>query len=174
MTTDNTLTKLNEMRMSAMAETFREQLRNPEYQELSFEDRFGLLVDIEWSRRQNNKLDRLIKQAELRDTQACIEDIEYHPDRKLDKAQILRLSTGNYIEEHHNIILMGASGNGKTYLACAFGIAACRQFYKVKYTRLPDLLDELAIARGEGTYRKVMKKYKNVNLLILDEWLLLR
>jgi DNA replication protein DnaC len=65
---------------------------------------------------------------------------------------------------------MGASGNGKTYLACAFGIAACRQFYKLKYIRLPDLLDELAIARGEGTYRKVMKKYKNVNLLILDEW----
>ncbi|PAF18470.1 AAA family ATPase, partial [Shouchella clausii] len=96
-------------------------------------------------------------------------DIEYHPDRKLDKAQILRLATGNYIEEHHNIILMGASGNGKTYLSCAFGIAACRQLYKVKYIRLPDLLDELAIARGEGTYRKVMKKYKNVNLLILDE-----
>lgn len=172
MTTDNTLTKLNEMRMSAMAETFREQLRNPEYQELSFEDRFGLLVDIEWSRRQNNKLDCLIKSAEFRDTQACIEDIEYHPDRKLDKAQILRLATGSYIEENHNIILMGASGNGKTYLACAFGIAACRQFYKVKYIRLPDLLDELAIARGEGTYRKVMKKYKKVNLLILDEWLL--
>ncbi|GAA0504518.1 IS21-like element ISPsy14 family helper ATPase IstB [Salinibacillus aidingensis] len=172
MTTDNTLTKLNEMRMNAMAETFREQLRNPEYQELSFEDRFGLLVDIEWSRRQNSKLDRLIKSAELRDTQACIENIEYHPDRKLDKTQILRLATGNYIEEHHNIILMGASGNGKTYLACAFGIAACRQFYKVKYIRLPDLLDELTIARGEGTYRKVMKKYKKVNLLILDEWLL--
>lgn len=138
MTTDNTLTKLNEMKMAAMAETFREQLRDPEYQELSFEDRFGLLVDIEWSRRQNNKLDRLIKSAEFRDTQACIEDIEYHPDRKLDKAQILRLASGNYIEEQHNIILMGASGNGKTYLACAFGIAACRQFYKVKYIRLPD------------------------------------
>lgn len=89
-----------------------------------------------------------------------------------NKAQILRLASGGYIEENHNIILMGASGNGKTYLACAFGMAACRQFYKVKYTRLPDLLDELAVARGEGTYRKVMKKYKKVNLLILDEWLL--
>ncbi|MFK3958829.1 IS21-like element helper ATPase IstB [Guptibacillus hwajinpoensis] len=172
MTTDNTLTKLNEMRMSAMADTFRDQLRNPEYQELSFEDRFGLLVDIEWSRRQNSKLERLIKSAELRDTQACIEDITYFSDRRLDKAQILRLATGNYIEEHHNIILMGASGNGKTYLGCAFGNAACRQFYKVKYIRLPDLLDELAIARGEGVYRKVMGKYKKVNLLILDEWLL--
>lgn len=172
MTNESTLSKLNEMRMSAMAETYREQLRSPDYQELSFEDRFSLLVDIEWARRQNNKLDRLIKSAQLRDSQSSIEDIEYHPDRKLDKSQILRIATGHYIEEHHNIILKGASGNGKTYLACAFGIAACRQFYKVKYTRLPDLLDELAVARGEGIFRKVMKQYKSVNLLILDEWLL--
>ena len=172
MTNESTLTKLNEMRMSAMAEKFVEQLKNPDYQELSFEDRFGMLVDIEWSRRQNNKLERLIKSAELRDTQASIEDIEYHPDRKLDKSQIVRLASGQYIEDRHNIILKGASGNGKTYLACAFGIAACRQFYKVQYIRLPDLLDELAIARGEGVYRKVVKKYKKVDLLILDEWLL--
>jgi DNA replication protein DnaC len=172
MTNETTLSKLNDMRLSAMSETYREQLRNPEYQELSFEERFSLLVDIEWSRRQNNKLDRLIKNAQFRSSQASIEDIEYHPDRKLDKTQILRLASGQYIEEHHNIILKGASGNGKTYLACAFGIAACRQLYKVKYTRLPDLLDELAVARGEGIFRKVMKQYKTVNLLILDEWLL--
>ncbi|SIS66883.1 IS21-like element helper ATPase IstB [Salimicrobium salexigens] len=172
MTIDNTLTKLQDMRMTAMADTFKEQLNNPDYHDLSFEDRFGLLVDMEWARKQNSKLERLIKAAELRDTQACIEDIHYHSDRKLDKALILRLATGTYIEERHNIILMGASGNGKTYLGCAFGNAACRQFYKVKYTRLPDLLDELAIPRGDGTYRKIMKKYKKVNLLILDEWLL--
>lgn len=172
MTNESTLTKLNDMRMAAMADSFREQLRNPEYQELSFEERFSLLVDMEWSRRQNNKLERLIKGAGLRYPQASVEDIDYHPDRKLDKSQILRLATGSYIEENHNIILKGTSGNGKTYLACAFRIAACRQFYKVKYTRLPDLLDELAVARGEGVYRKVMKQYKTVNLLILDKWLL--
>jgi DNA replication protein DnaC len=172
MTNESTLSKLNDMRMSAMAETFSNQLRNSDYQDLSFEERFSLLVDIEWSRRQNNKLDRLIKSAQLRDNQASIEDIEYHPDRKLDKSQILRLATGQYIEENHNIILKGASGNGKTYLACAFGIAACRHFYRVKYIRLPDLLDELAVARGEGVFQKVMKQYKKVNLLILDEWLL--
>ncbi|MFD1708463.1 ATP-binding protein, partial [Siminovitchia sediminis] len=85
MTKETTLTKLTEMRMSAMAETFLEQLRNPEYQEMTFEDRFGLLVDTEWSRRQNNKLERLIKSAQLSNNQASIEDIEYHPDRKLDK-----------------------------------------------------------------------------------------
>lgn len=172
MTNESTLSKLNDMRMTAMAEKYLEQLRVAEYQELSFEDRFSLLVDIEWTRRQNNKLDRLIKNAEFRDSQASIENIEYHPDRKLSKAQILRLSTGNYIEEHHNVIIKGASGNGKTYLGCALGIAACRQFFKVKYIRLPDLLDELAIARGEGIYRKVMKKYIKLDLLILDEWLL--
>lgn len=172
MTNESTLTKLHEMRLNAMAEQFQVQLLDPKYQDLSFEDRFNLLIDVEWSRRKNNKLDRLIKNARFRDTQACIEDIEYHADRKLDKTQILRLSSGNYIQEKHNIIVKGASGNGKTFLACAFGIAACRQYYQVKYVRLPDLLDELAVARGEGIFQKVMKAYKKVNLLIIDEWLL--
>lgn len=172
MTNENTLTKLHEMRLNSMAEQFSSQLLNPKYQELSFEDRFSLLVDVEWSRRNNNKLDRLIKTAALRYTQACVEDIEYHADRKLDKTQILRLASGDYIQNRHNLIIKGASGNGKSYLACAFGIAACRQFYQVKYIRLPDLLDELAVARGEGTYQKTMKAYKKVNLLIIDEWLL--
>lgn len=172
MTTETTITKLHEMRLSAMAELYYSQLRDPQYNELSFEDRFNLLVDGEWIRRKNNKLERLIRIANLRFNNACIEDIEYHPDRKLDKTQILRLASCNYIEEKHNIIIKGASGNGKSYLACAFGVAACREFYTVKYVRLPDLLDELAVARGEGIYQKVMKAYRKVSLLILDEWLL--
>ncbi|QCJ40841.1 AAA family ATPase (plasmid) [Bacillus sp. S3] len=172
MTTESTLTKLHEMRLSAMAEQFHEQLRNEQFNELPFEDRFALIVDIEWSRRKNNKLDRIIKGANFRYPQACIEDIEYHADRRLDKTQILRLASGDYIQGKHNLIIKGASGNGKSYLACAFGIAACRQFYTVKYVRLPDLLEELAIARGEGNYKKVMKAYKKADLLILDEWLL--
>ncbi len=90
----------------------------------------------------------------------------------MDKAQILRLSGCAYIQEKRNIIIMGASGNGKSYIACAFGIAACRNYYATKYIRLPDLLDEVAVARGEGVYQKVMKKYKKISLLILDEWLL--
>jgi DNA replication protein DnaC len=101
-----------------------------------------------------------------------MEDIEYYPDRKLDKVQLLRLATCNYIQEKHNIIVMGAAGNGKSYMGCAFGVAACRNYYTVKYIRLPDLLNELAVARGEGIYQKVMKQYKKVSLLILDEWLL--
>ena len=77
-----------------------------------------------------------------------------------------------YIQDKHNLIIKGASGNGKSYLACAFGISACRQLFTVKYVRLPDLLEELAVARGEGIYKKVMKSYTKVDLLILDEWLL--
>jgi DNA replication protein DnaC len=172
MTTESTLTKLHEMRLNAMAEQFHKQLRNEQFNELSFEDRFALMVDIEWSRRKNNKLDRIIKGANFRYPQACIEDIEYHADRRLDKSQILRLASGDYIQGKHNLIIKGASGNGKSYLACAFGIAACRQLFTVKYVRLPDLLEELAIARGEGIYKKVMKAYKKADLLILDEWLL--
>jgi len=103
---------------------------------------------------------------------ACIEDVEYREDRKLDKALITRLGTCNYVDECHNIIILGATGSGKTYLANAFGVMASRNFYTVRYVRLPELLTELAVARAEGTYRKVIKQYKQVKLLILDEWLL--
>lgn len=172
MINETTIAKLNEMRLASMADSYREQLQDTSYQELSFEERFGLIVDLEWSRRKNNKLSRLIKKADFRFNQACVEDIEYHSDRKLDKSQITRLASCNYIQDKHNVIIMGASGNGKSYIACALGIAACRNYYTVKYVRLPDLLDELTVARGEGIFKKVIKQYKNVSLLILDEWLL--
>ncbi len=155
-----------------MADTFKGQLSDDKYKELSFEERFGIIVDVEWAKRKNNKLLRLVKSADFRYPHASIEDIEYHADRQLDKTQIIRLSGCAYIEQKHNLIIMGASGNGKSYIACAFGMAACRNYYNVKYVRLPDLLDELAMARGEGIYKKVMKQYKKASLLILDEWLL--
>ncbi len=122
--------------------------------------------------RQNNRLSRLIRNAGFSIPEACLEDIEYHPDRELDKNLITRLGTCNFIEEHHNIIIMGATGGGKSYLANAFGVSAARKLHSVRYIRLPDLLGELAISRAEGTYRKVIKGYKQVKLLILDEWLL--
>ena len=172
MTNENTLSKLHEMRLSAMAEQFHDQLRNTDFNDMSFEDRFALMVDVEWSRRKNNKLERIVRSANFRYHQASIEDIEYHADRQIDKTQILRLASCTYIQDKHNLIIKGASGNGKSYLACAFGISACRQLYTVKYVRLPDLLEELAVARGEGVYKKVMKSYTKVDLLILDEWLL--
>jgi DNA replication protein DnaC len=172
MLSNNTVGKLHEMKLSVMAKVFREQLDSENVSDLSFEERFGLLVDEEWAARKTNRLKRLIRNASYEIPGACIEDIEYHPDRKLDKAQIARLATCKYIDEHHNIIILGATGNGKTYLSNAFGMAASRNFYTVRYIRLPELLGELAIARGEGRYQKAVKQYKQAKLLILDEWLL--
>lgn len=172
MLTENTITKLQEMRLSTMANAFKEQLSDPNISELSFEDRFGLLVDKEWATRKNNHLTKLIKKANFADTGACVEDIAYDKARKLDKAQIARLAGCNYIFEHHNLMLLGATGSGKTYIACALGMSAVRQFLPVRYVRLPELLTELAIARTTGTYSKVIEQYKKPALLILDEWLL--
>lgn len=116
----------------------------------------------------------LIKSATFIDSNACIENIEYYEDRRLDKNLILKLANGVYIQDYHNIILKGPTGSGKSFIATAFGVSACRQFYKVKYIRLPELLDELLLAKlsADGSYRKLIKKYAKVNLLILDEWLL--
>ncbi len=167
-----TASKLREMKMGVMASAFSSQLGDSAFHDLSFEERVGLMVDAEWASRQNNRLSRLIRNAGFSIPEACLEDIEYPPDRELDKNLITRLGTCNFIEEHHNIIIMGATGGGKSYLANAFGVSAARKLFSVRYIRLPDLLGELAISRAEGTYRKVIKGYKQVKLLILDEWLL--
>ena len=169
---NNTITKLHEMKLSVMAASFQKQIEDNAMNELSFEERFGLIIDAEWTSRKNNRLARLIKNAGYAFPDACLEDIEYRADRKLDKAQIARLGTCNYIDECHNIIILGATGNGKTYISNALGMTASRNFYTVRYVRLPDLLGELAIARAEGNYRKVIRNYNQVKLLIIDEWLL--
>jgi DNA replication protein DnaC len=130
------------------------------------------MVDAEWTSRKNNRLKELIRRANYSISAACLEDVEYHSDRKLNKALITRLESCDYIREYHNIIILGATGSGKTFLANAFGMTASRNFIAVRYARLPDLLGELAIARAEGNYQKVIKSLKQVKLLILDEWLL--
>jgi DNA replication protein DnaC len=172
MLSENTLTKLHEIRLGVMAQHFRQQLLDPAMNGMAFEERFGLLVDAEWTARKSNRLKRLIKNAHYAISGACVEDIAYHADRKLDKALVARLAVCSYIHENHNVIIMGAAGVGKTYLACAFGIAASRNFFTVRYSRLPDLFSDLALARSDGSYRKVFKQYTQVKLLILDEWLL--
>ena len=165
--------KLREMQLDTIAEVLRSQSNDPAFNALTFEERFGVLIDAEWSARRSRKLTRLIRGAQLHFPNACVEDIEYLDDRKLDRALISKLATCSYIQDRHNIIILGATGAGKTYLGCAFGIAACRNFLRVKYVRLPDLLGELAVARGTGAYQKVMRQCRRADLLILDEWLLL-
>ncbi len=173
MINQSTIDTLRQMRMGAMVQSLEEQLRDHEtYGKLTFEERLGLLVDAEWSKRQSNKLNRYIRNAQFSNPEACIEGIEYHPDRRLDKAQILRLSTCAFIEQGHHLILEGASGNGKTWIACALGIAACRKFKSVRYIRMPELLTDLNVAKGLGTFRKTIKSYQKPDLLIVDEWLI--
>lgn len=122
--TETTVSKLREMRLSVMANALKDQLADPQFQSMAFEDRLGLLVDAEWNARKNNHLNKLIRQAAFSDPGACLENVEYLPDRGLKQEELLRFSTCNYIQEHHNIILLGATGSGKTYLACALGMAA--------------------------------------------------
>jgi DNA replication protein DnaC len=172
MVNEATIQHLHEMRLSGMADSYRAQNADPALKDLAFDERFGMMVDTEWSKRKNNRLSRLISRAGF-PIKACVEDIEYHADRKLDREQITRLSTCKYVEERHNVTILGPSGAGKTYLSCALGLAACRRFHSVKYIRLPELLNELAVARGEGIYRKAVADFGKANLLILDEWLLL-
>ena len=173
MINQSTIETLKEMRLGAMAAAFDDQLRDMEtYRSFSFEERLGLMVDAEWNKRQGSKLARCIKNANFAEPHASVEGIDYYADRKLDKAEMLRLSTCQYIDQHHHIILEGASGNGKTYIACALGIAACRKLKAVRFIRMPELLDELNLAKGCGTFKKTVKSFQKMDLLILDEWLL--
>ncbi len=174
MTNQSTIDKLIEMRLSAMADAFRNQLSDPKYKDVLFEDRFGMLVDTEYNSRKNNRLKRLIKNAGFDQPEANIMDINYTSGRKLNKPLINRLASCEYISEYRNLFITGATGCGKTYMACAFGMEACKRYYNTKYVRLPDLLIDLEMSKTDGNYRKTMSKYANPVVLILDEWLLLK
>lgn len=174
MTNQVTVDKLLEMRLNAMSDAFLIQLNDPQMQDVPFPDRFGMLVDAEYTNRKNNSLKRLIKGASFDQPEAHIADIDYTSGRKLTRTLIERLATCEYIAEYRTIFITGATGSGKTYMACALGMEACKQRFKTKYIPLPDLLLDLEIARTENNYRKILMKYANPTLLILDEWLLLK
>ena len=169
----STVDLLREMRFGGMASELERQISDAEsFRELSFEDRLALLVDAEWNRRQKNKYQRCLHNARLSIPNATVEGIEYYEDRKLSRKDFTLLSTCKYIEDEHHIIFKGASGNGKTYLACALGEAACRKHLSVRYIRMPELLDELCYAKANNEFKKVVKAFQKVDLLILDEWLI--
>ena len=173
MISQSTVDLLKAMRFSGMATELERQLADSEaYRELAFEDRLAMLVDVEWNRRQVNKYARCVHNARFAIPDATMEGIEYYEDRKLSKTQMLQFATCKYIEDGHHIILKGASGNGKTYISNALGEAACRKFLSVRYIRMPELLDELGYAKVNNEFKKTVKAYRKVDLLILDEWLI--
>lgn len=164
--------KLNLLRFIGMAKAYQAQSEIEDIKDWTFEERLGYLLDAEYDTRQNNKIERLIKQADFSDSGARIEDIQYFPDRGLNRELFQQLATNQYLKLSQNIILVGATGSGKSYIGCALGKNACLAGEKVRYIRLPDLLSELELARAEGRYKRVLKQYQNCDLLIIDEWLL--
>jgi DNA replication protein DnaC len=169
-----TIAKLRQMRLTGMVEAYEQQRSVASISSLAFDERFALLVDQEWLRRQNNKMNALMKKAGFIESSACIENIDYSADRKLDRQFILELASGNYLKHARNIIITGATGAGKSYLAQAFGTTACRQKFATRYVRLNDLVETLLVEREKSmeAYQKARKAFEKVSLLIVDEWLL--
>lgn len=165
-----TVEKLYAMRLGTMAEAWKQQMQDPKISSLSFDERFTLLVDAEHLARDNRKLARLLRDAQLRLPNACVEDIDLSPTRGLDKAMVRQLASCSWVRDHLNILLSGPTGVGKSYVACAFGQSACRKALRVLYRRVPRLLDELALARADGSHAKLLGKLARVDVLLLDDW----
>lgn len=166
---EQTKEKLYALKLIGMLEAFDQQRSQPETHDLSFEERLGLLVDREMICRENKRLERLLRGAKLR-VNACIEDIDYRHPRGLDRSRMASLASCDWIQQQLNLCLTGATGTGKTWLACAFGNQACRQGYSVRYFRLPRLFEMLRIAQGDGSYPRIMNQLAKTDLLILDDW----
>ncbi len=170
MLNEPTLDKLRGLRLGTLADTWLEQQGNADVQALGFDERLAMLVDAEWLDRQNKKLARNLREAKLRLGQAAVEDIDYPAKRKLEKTVIRQLATCSWVEAHQNVIITGATGVGKTFVACALAQQACRKGYRALYRRVPRLFDELALAHADGTYPRVLAKLARIDVLILDDW----
>jgi DNA replication protein DnaC len=170
MLNEPTIDKLKTLRLDAMAAAWTEQQKRGDLAKLGFDERFALLIDAEWLDRENKRLARCLKEAKLRLSQACVEDIEYTARRELDKAVIRQLSTCRWIAEHQNVVITGATGTGKTYIACALAQQACRKGHRSIYRRASRLSDELVLARADGTYARALARLARVDVLIIDDW----
>jgi DNA replication protein DnaC len=169
MLTEPTMEKLRTLKLYGMLTALELQMSSSEYKDLTFEERLGLLVDREVLDRANRRLKSRLKSAKLRQ-QACMEDINYRHPRGLDKSLFLSLSTCQWIRDHHNILITGPTGVGKSFLACALGHRACMEGFKVLYSRAPRLFHELSVARGDGRYGKLMNQLAKTHLIIIDDW----
>jgi DNA replication protein DnaC len=173
MLTNPTIEKLNSMRLYGMARALTDQTQQPDINSLSFDERFALLVDQEYDDRENRRLKNRLRKAKLKQT-ACMEDIDYRQPRGLDKKFCMQLASCDWIKKHLNLFAIGPTGSGKTYLACALAHKACLRGLSAYYVRLPKLLPQLSIAKGDGSYMKIMKNLEKIDVLVLDDWGLLK
>jgi DNA replication protein DnaC len=163
-----TLDKLHQMKLAAMARAFQEQLATPDMTALSFEERFGLIVDRQLTELENHRMQNRLKAAKLR-LSACVEDLDFSPGRGLDRSQIMALATNRWVAGRHQILITGPTGAGKSYLACALAQQACRDGHTTLYQRSPRLFSEIAVARHDGRYHTLMASLAKCEVLILDD-----
>jgi len=168
MLNQQTLDQLYLMKLIGMAEGFKEQIEQSTFGELSFEERFGILVERQWNWKENKRLKRLLKEARLK-LQASIEDIDYRTPRGLEKSVILSLASCNWIRNHQNLLISGPTGVGKTFLGCAFAQKACREGFRTLYLRSPQLFYQVALARADGSYATLMKRLAKTHLIVIDD-----
>lgn len=170
MLNEPTMQKLLSLKLTAFANAWTEQQKNPEMNKLSFDERLGFLVDAEHLARDNARVRRCLREAKLRMSAASVEDIDYAPKRELDKAVIRQLSSCRWVAEHHNVVITGMTGTGKTYVACALAQQACRKGYRAVYRRAPRLFEELTLAHADGSYARLLTRLAKVDVLVIDDW----
>lgn len=170
MIVDETIEKMIQMRLTTMVQALREMINSPQSRELTFEDRLGLLVDREWTERENRRVQRRTKEAKL-PTTARIEEVMTNPARGLDKSTLRSFSSCAWIRAKQNIIIHGMTGTGKSYLGAAFADAACRHGHRALYVRVPRLVHQLAVARADGSYVSELGRISRFDVLVLDDFL---
>jgi len=165
-----TVEKLLKLRLNAFVAAYEEQGRDPTFITMSFDDRLGLLVDAEFDARETKRLDTALREAKLRISSACLEGIDFPPSRGLEKAVVKRLATGAWVRDHQAVLVTGATGTGKSYIACSLAHDACRKGYRALYRRVPRLFEELRLAKAEGVMHKLLARFARADVLVLDDF----
>ena len=170
MMNEPTMEKLKALKLTALADAWAAQQKDSQMTKVPFDERLGLLVDVEWLFRENVRLGRCLREAKLRIGNACIEDIDYADKRELDKSVMRQLATCRWVAEHQSVAITGMTGTGKTYLACALAQQACRKGYRAIYRRASRLFEELTLAHADGTYGRLLQRFAKVDVVVIDDW----
>jgi DNA replication protein DnaC len=168
MLNQQTLDKLHTLKLTGMAKAFTDQLNQPDMDRLSFAERFGLIVDRQWTWKEDNRMERYLKNARMK-LNACMEDIDYKTPRGIDQSVMMSLISCDWVKRHHNVIITGPTGVGKTFLACALTNKACREGYRALYIRSPKFSYQMAMAKGDGSYGKIINKISKAHVLVIDD-----